>query len=725
MAALAAKTQTVDPNTLKLIDELKELSQTVLSQRINRLFDGADDMLFEMAGRASNNREQGFIFDAMRIVRLNREKIRQAFLHEVVARFAPESVVNKSTEDAEEISIDEMTLQGSQSVEKTIAISNMTTKAEELYKQQLWELGRRINALIRDLRAPLSPQALTPASICEAFDVATSVLDVEFEIHLVIYKLFDRLVIVELFDLYSKILRFLDQAGVQVDKVRGTVSATPKTRPSEIPAPTAPGAEAMTPPPMPHIGAGMQQQPSFGGASGHQPGHYPYAGGGPAHPMPSLDPQTLHLLDKLGGSRRQPMRGEAYTDQHLASDIASAALGRIVPGWDEPHAIAYVQRASAVGQMFNQILSDPHLPVDVKPQFDQLRFSVIKTALRDVSFFANPSHPVRGLVNELATLAATARASSMNTMHRIEELVGQIQQQFDVAASAVRAPSVPQRPIQNEDVEKFLAQQLAQSETRRQAIISKVRRVVAEELYLHTMDRKIPESAKPLLNSGWAPMMAVRLLRHGMDSEQWGSGLELLKRILATVDLRSDIPTSRTERDALSAELQKNFSAVNMADQRITELLTNLEQAQEETDVARIMAKSIIPRSDVIPPHPLASELAPFPPLGQQAQAVEESAETEKHDAARVLELLVVPGTWFRVYDHEGENTRWLKMVAYYPNRDVIAFAEFNGKNTLLLKTSVLMDDLIAGRVEPLDASPKTRHILNLFLASHRATESA
>jgi hypothetical protein len=720
MAALAAKTRTVDPNTIKLIEELKELSRTILSQRINRLFDGADDMLFEMAGRASNNREQGFIFDAMRVVRLNREKIRQSFLREVVARFEPDTAPEKEAKDPIDISLDEMTLQGSQAVEKSIAISNMATKAEELYKQQLWELGRRVSALILDLRAPLSSETLTPASICAAFDVATEALDVEFEIRLVIYKLFDRLVIVELADLYSKVLRFLDQAGVQVDKVRGATVSAPKSRPSPTAVPNA--AEAAPPPPFGANTLHPPASPAFMGGPANQ-AYYPSMGAAATQP-PSIDPQTLQLLERLGGKRRQPVQNEGYTDHHLASDLASAALGRIVPGWDEPHAVAYVQRASAVGQMFNQILSDPNLPLDVKPQLDQLRFSVIKTALRDVSFFANPSHPVRGLVNELATLAATARASSMDTLHRIEELVGQIQQQFDVAASSVRASVTPQRPIQNADVEKFLAEQLAQSETRRQAIIAKVRRTVSEELQLHTMDRRIPEAAKPMLNSGWAPMMAVRLLRHGMDSEEWRSGLALLKRILTSVDLRVAAPTSRTERDTLAAELQQNLSAINLAEQRITELLAQLEQAQEEADVARLAAKLTLttPRPDDIPPHPLAAELEASTATPAH---VDDDMPLEKPDAARVLELLVVPGTWFRVYDHEGENTRWLKMVAYYPNRDVIAFAEFNGKNTLLLKTAVLINDLIAGRVEPLDASPKTRHILNLFLAERRAAEPA
>jgi hypothetical protein len=650
------------------------------------------------------------------VVRLNREKIRQTFLQELGESFKPTPEADRE-DQPEELSLDEMSLQESHSLELSIAINNMVHKAEELYKQQLWELGRRFAALIRDLRAPLSPQALTPPVICDAFDTATAALDVEFEIRLVIYKLFDRFVISELADMYAKILRFLDQAGVQVDKVRVAPSASMPRAGTAVPPPAATPQPA---PPVPPPGA-------LGGLNGAGPmGGFAPPPAAPAMSVPQLDAHTLQLLEQLGGSRRPVAAGETYGDQHLAADLAAAALGRLVPGWDEPHALAYVQRAGAVGQMFNQILSDPHLPPSVKPQFDQLRFSVIKTALRDVSFFANPAHPVRGLVNELAQLAATARASSLDTLQRIEQLVGQIQNQFDVAATSVRAPTTPQRPIQKTDVEQFLAQQHALAETRRQAIIAKVRRVVAEELQLHTMDRNLPEAARPLLNSGWAPMMAVRLLRHGMDSEEWRSGLDMLARILDTLDPQPPAAADHAARDALFAELQGSFTRISMAEPRIAELLQGFEHALDEVDSARILAEQTAAAAAPFAPADLTAASAaatgdqPAAAAAAPAPAAPEPAKEAAPDAAQLLELLVVPGNWFRVYDHDGGTTRWLKMVAYYPNRDVIAFAEFNGKNTMLLKTALLIEDLVAGRVEPLDASPKTRHLINAFLKERR-----
>ena len=142
----------------------------------------------------------------------------------------------------------------------------------------------------------------------------------------------------------------------------------------------------------------------------------------------------------------------------LGSDLAAAASGQIVPGWEAPRAYAYVQRAGAVGQMFNDLMQDPTLPAPLKPRFDQLRFSVIKSALRDSSFFADNRHPVRGLMNELTTLAASARASGMEALQRIEELVGQIQSQFDVAADEVRTQTALPGKVDESTLEKFFAQ---------------------------------------------------------------------------------------------------------------------------------------------------------------------------------------------------------------------------------------------------------------------------
>jgi len=430
-----------------------------------------------------------------------------------------------------------------------------------------------------------------------------------------------------------------------------------------------------------------------------------------------IDPQTLHLLEQVRHIRQAGPQG--YTDRHLAGDLTAAALGHIVPGWDPQHAQAYVQRAGAVGQMFNSILADHSLPADLKPQFDQLRFSVIKSTLQDASFFANPAHPVRGLVNELATLAANARATSLDTLKRIEELVGQIQTQFNVAADTVRKPreASPEPP----NVAAFLEQQLEQNKSRRQSLIEQVRRVIAEELQLRTAGRKLPDAAIKLLHSGWAPMAARSLLQEGIGGAGWRNSLTRLDEILSALNPEPGHSRAPEQRLALLLALEEDFRTAGFAAPRSRELLEGLRGAIEELDDLRVQQEAEAAKAAAA-----AAPLAPLenrfePPAGRvspmPSDRSDEAPTLAPPDAAQLLELLIVPGAWFRIQDNQHKAQRWLKAVAYHPDRDCVAFAEFDGRNSVLLTKAAFLEELLAGRITPLDLSRLAQRSLRDYLA--------
>lgn len=59
-----------------------------------------------------------------------------------------------------------------------------------------------------------------------------------------------------------------------------------------------------------------------------------------------------------------------------------------------------------VGSLFDQILSDPKVAPQMARQIGRLQVPVLRTALGDPSFFSSRRHPVRRLVNRLASLAS-------------------------------------------------------------------------------------------------------------------------------------------------------------------------------------------------------------------------------------------------------------------------------------------------------------------------------
>lgn len=702
-----------DDGSSKLVEELRNLTTDVLGRGLDRMFDGADDMLFEMARRATNNKDQRVFFDTMRVVRLGRPKIGRIFKDEIAAGFLPRP--QTSDDPHGDIAYENLSLQESRSLEESIAISSMATKAENIYKSLLFELGRRFEWLIKEKNAPLDPSALSPVTISEAFRRSAEALDVEFDVELVIFKLFDRLVISDLGELYALALRFLDQSGVKAAGIGGNGVSKPASATGEEGSARA-GAKA----------------------------HYGFA----APPM--MDATTLNTLRQLSAAGLNiipigALPGSYYGDAHLSTDLARAASGQLVTGWDAPRAYAYVQRAGVVGKMFNELLEDPTLPATLKPRFDQLRFAVIKNALADSSFFADRTHPVRSLMNELTTLAAGARASGMESLRRIEQLVAEIQSQFDVAAEQVRSQIDLPGPVDEQTLESFFAQQKDEARHRRQAIVEKTRRVVAEELQLQTLGRNLPDGVWPVLNSGWAPMMALRLLKQGTDSESWRDGIEVLRRILDTVDPRR--PASRTDDncDRLGRDVSQRLVDIGMQNERVRLLLRSWRSSLAEVEKASLLrnpggrdeSASRTPndhptnRSDAETPTnagalaqpsdtPLDIEFEPgsYRELG-------DSRHDDPPDPLALLDLLMVLSSWFRVYDHDRGASRWLKVVAHHPADGTVTFAEFNGQNKLQMRTQTFLDDIVAGRAEPIDLGPAARRSLEAYLKSRRAASEA
>lgn len=737
----------------EILRELRGLVMRGLGDRLGRMFNGADDLLFDMSERAANNDQQRVYFDTMRAVRLGRARIAEQYDTHIRESFESLSASGESAPG--EVDFENLALLESEDLEESIALSNMSGRAETAYQNALFELERRLDWLGRHspLQVPLT--AIAPTSFCDAFRAALKVLEIEFSIKLVLYKLYERLVIGDLGALYGEILALFDRFGIHPEKkaasrkpaAAAAAPLPPMNAAAGLPPPSLPG-------PLPSLDEqtlGLLQQfgaqfPGIGGAMG---------GGMPGAPMGGMPGgyggAGMAGMGGMGGMPGMPgsnqsysgaVLGNAYADAMLASELVSAARGQSVQGLDPGQAWAMTQRAGLVGRMFNEIVADPNLPRGVTGAMEDLRFPVIKTALSDVSFFSNPQHPVRSLINDLASMAASTRAGGSPAVQRFEELARKVKQQFDLDADVVRPKVREATPLEEGDIERFLDQQIAQGRERRQAIVEKVRKVVAQELELNTMTQPVPETLEPLLRSGWGPMMAMRLLRHGHDSEVWRAGMELLHRVLFALNPKSPNARTAAEREALRRDIGVALAEVGMPVDRIDPLLTGLEQAlddvQHDAEVAaqtaqkrtslaeteaaeaavkkaKAKAKGKTLREPVVAAEspPPAPEPTPAPPA-----AMTSSPE-------QLLEQLLQVGSWFRVYDRANLDTRWLKVTSWYPQTQRVSFAEFDGKNVLTLHTKDLYEDLISGRSEPIDSAPTTLSLLQTLREQKQGSAAA
>jgi len=732
----------------EVLRELRGLVLRGLSERMGRMFNGADDLLFEMSEKAQNNEQQRIYFDTMRALRLGRASISEHYETCILESFAqqPPSQPGDADTDAGHLDLDNLSLLESDELEESLAISNMADKAEGIYKNAMTELERRFEWLAHHSEVRIPAMAIAPVGFCNAFRSSIKLVDCEFSIKLVLYKLYERMVLGDLMPLYADILVLLDRMGVQSER------KPPPRRAVAAPAASAAVAEAAEATP----GAGVAPMGMGGGGMAM-----------PQAPLPQLDPQTLSLLQGFGmpqapglppgfqgapgygmaampgmpgamaaggmggiagmgaagGSYQGALLGSGYADAMLASELMAAARGQSVEGLDPGHAWAMTQRAGLVGRMFNEIVADPSLPRGITSALEGLRFPVIKTALSDSTFFSDQQHPVRSLINDLASMAASTRAGGPDAMARFEELTQRVKQQFDLNAETVRPKAREAAPLEPGDIERFLDQQLAQGRERRQVIVDKVKKVVAQELELQTLTHQpLPETAEPLLRSGWGPLMAMRLLRNGHDSELWRAGMELLHRVLFALNPKLPNARSAAEREALRRDLGVALAEVGMPTERIDGLLKGLEHALDDVE------QDAEPAPAAAPPAPVAAELAPpesalhellakLPSTPEEPPAPPVAAPPRPEappmaTPERLLEKLLQLGSWFRVYDRANHDTRWLKLTAWHPQAHRASFAEFDGRNLLTLHTNDLYADLMLGRSEPIDIEPATMQLL-------------
>ena len=202
--------------------------------------------------------------------------------------------------------------------------------------------------------------------------------------------------------------------------------------PPEFGAPTQPsdpGATMPSPGPGGFVGHGWgPTQPSSGPGAGPGSGHGHYGG----------DTQMLDVIRRIvqiagistdmgawpaSGAGGAPAPGSPYTRTVPDGMAAHSGAHRLsLPGVLDAAAANLIrlhrdelQRASTgsldhmvidiVAALFDQILADPKIPPQMARQIARLQLPVLRVALKDTTFFSSRRHPVRRLVNRIATLS--------------------------------------------------------------------------------------------------------------------------------------------------------------------------------------------------------------------------------------------------------------------------------------------------------------------------------
>ncbi len=574
-----------------LISQIASCLNEELSGLIGRMFDGADDMLFQLAENADSNEDQNQYFDTMRMLRTERKHIGQNFADNLKVYLQPATKKNKEKTNILE---DELSLVDQDEMEEMVAVSAMHSKAMHLYGEAVNHLEARIEFLSLKSENIFNKDALAPKNICESFKSALTDIELSTNNKLVLYKLFDQEVILHLEPLYLKLNQLFIDQGILPQIKLGSATQTPQrdtassafddntdaeTDAVYIENPTYNPSQAPTYSSSTHQQAGPNYSQPLNTAPG-QPGATPnfYHGAPPTNTENTSPHAGMH--QEMHRVVSQFINGElTASGPGIPSSFTTANNAPLTSGTqyydrrDVMHALSNLQHNVAqsnspieqidtadfkralladmgsrnggaitkqvnqvdektidfIEMLFDAIIEDISISEPVTNLLLRLQIPVIKVAMIDSNFFADGDHPCRVTLNLIAHLGRGLTSTDDTLFTALTGVVEALLNDFDIDNSSFEASEAQLENIELEEINRTAKKEKA---TQKAVLHTHAREVVLAELQYHVMDKVLPKIAQNLILKNWSTLMFHRYIKFGKNSDDWHDSVATVNKII-------------------------------------------------------------------------------------------------------------------------------------------------------------------------------------------------
>lgn len=675
-----------------LVSEVNQDLREFLLPLFNTLFSEADDLLFNMADKAISGEMQNRYFDAMRVIRMRKQDLVKAFFKQHETNF--QALLDDDGEETDTggglggLSLDALSLVNEEQMEESVALEGQIKKIMDVAAAEWTYFHTRLRHLLN--RHEMKPQQnpLGPHKLCESFLEGLKKLDLDIQVVLIIFKLFDRYIGSELVEYYHDANDFLIQEGVlpdlQDEDRRSRVNSAPhkeRKKQEEAQKPQS-SANAQSNQDMSNADMFnmMRELLSQTGSNGLVMGQ----GGAQVSYNPNNLPavETKNLVKSLSGLQHQ------IPDQE---DVSLLDIKKLVTSLSQQGAGLGQVNGDAinlVAMLFEFILDDHQLAPQMKQLLARLQIPIIKVALMDREFFSKGDHSARVLLNELAR-AATGWEEEMGTedplLATIEGIVFKLLKEFesDVNVFDSQLDVLRDKITYFEQEQQTKAQALVEQEENR--IKAQNSRVQAGRFLKRLLAQMpIPSTVSPLLTRGWYQVLMRIHYKQGKRSEHWEQACRVAKELCWC--LQPGVAKKYTDRydsiaPELSQHLRKGLDAVHYQDPHLEGWLGTLDKLVEQLrpkaelsvperkDIAEKLVKARTEVEQVIED---IQEPKPLVPADDGEPLADDDPALEKVDKFSA-------GLWFDRIDDRGETVR-CKLAAIIRTTDKYIFVNRNGQ---------------------------------------------
>lgn len=696
------------------------------------MLDSADDKLFDLSEESGNVGALG----AMRELRLKRAGVEAGFRQSLENQFRT-AFLGESESVLGALDLDSLSLVQEDQMEVDLAMSTMARRVRGSCDNQLRAFNHRLEYLSegkREFGERNSP--LDPAQIVSAFRAELEKLDVDISTRLIIFKLFERMVLSELGFVVTETNQALAESGVLPDMTTPPIRAS--RQPGQPLRARNEGAQGNANPVEGLIAGQMSQggmaDPSalyamFGelleavkvlsarpnaapmpSNMAVMQGGVAYVNGAPVADASQVRPVSssdlVGMLDRLQRVETSLEELEKSPGEHTEDMDVRVELSSLLgaeSGEEAVHALDQADDAviNLVSMLFDFIFDDQALATEIKALIGRLQIPFLKAAIADKTFFSNDQHPARLFLNSLARAGSQWSSSQgvSDPLYRlIREMVFRVLNDFELDASLFeRLRAEVEDVVERQESQRQRIEERLQEVEQGKILAEQTRRIVTVALQERIGQRALPAVAVTLIRDAWQQVLYLTCLREGSGSDKWNRALKVLEVLIWSVLPKKDEAARAKLADLgpkLIVSLRKGLEEIGYDGAERQRLLDEL---------AQLHASLLTPEQAVEPVREqVVLETEPEPEEQMQETAAREELPID-HPTLKMVNGLK-SGVWIEI--GSGAESRRLRLAANVRHGTKLVFINARGIREAEYSGMSLAQAIEAGEIRVVDGSP-------------------
>lgn len=703
-----------------LYAELANSLRSSLKGALEALFESVDDSLFDLTERSQDGESQHAYFVGMRECRKHKEAAIGAFLA-AIGEDMPETF-------ASEIKPDDLTLLSHDRLEQHLAITGMSARCNQQLAAVLDPLTLSVAALSKWPNPSINSNPFGPNQLSLHFEAAIEDIPVSLEVRLILFKLFDRLVLSRLEPVYQGLLDQLSAAGISPLAIP---DADPPPAPKKVEAP--PASVGHTPPDDGAQTSSTGEGPAATGedvllelllglvamrgdtatdeaktpVGGARAGRAPPTNAGSMPPLPLVKAIERAARRIAEGGKLPPPRQFAaqllaearYAGENQAADPTQAAT------------------VDLVGRLFDVVLQDARVAKPMQPVLHRMQAPLTRAALHDPRCLSDPQNPLHRALDMLADVSlGWCRSADPE-----ERQLKQIMESVDAIAAA---PGTAELASSIAVLTQFLEKQQRRAEVAEQRVIDTAsgrerlayaRQKVHQTLYGKLAQAPVSTWLRNLLTRPWSNYLVLLWLRNGEQSSTYTEAVNFVDTLLWCANTSAnhiERLRMRAMLPVLETQLRTGLATVAYHDKEIAQLIDELREF-----FAFRLGES---------PEPAFLEMEPPDKtspgsVNDEARVDEDQPQPGDLDPALIGRIgKAEPGTWFEfgpVGSNQAERAK-LSWVSPYSGRYL--FVNRNGMRVADRRPDEIVRDLEQDLARILESANLLQGALDQILSQLR-----